>query len=595
MLGELVLGEAVLGEAVLGEGGAVVVEPPSPPPPPPPPPPPRRVGLTAPRPSLGLAIELEAADGTRYRWDSEARDPGDRPLGIDFKTRRMDGFADATVTLRRRIDRDYPDTEIYNSVVITGDDGWVAYEGIIVGEPRSVDEGHSITVQCTGWMSTAKYAKFSQIYVDRGLEGWGQISRERSAYLLATANYRLYPSEVGADATTRRSSVITRVQDNWVAPFAPASEAMYDSGPNNAIGAIYYTWRAEGGVGGGFWDSTIFVGSNDHFDSHLEPGTIVWRSANLGATAADKSGYFTAASAQRFAMVQLTFGQTPGGAAGATYGASWSDLTVYGDHGLSLIGADPKGVAASDVITHIIERYCPKLNAGGVQETTYPLPQVAFKDRVFPYDAMLEVNAAHLWDLAVWEHRTFHYGPVILVDHDWEVRLSDHGVTGDVPGDTVEDLANGIAVEYDDVATGRTEVLLPLDYPELQDPDIDHPATRHGFLVEGDLKLGLSTRDVALQMGRAALAERNQPKAAGALVIRGHARDRYGTWQPAYRIRAGDTISVMDHPNSRPRLVVETSWNNDSKTMTVALDSTLKRVDAILDRMNSAIAAANLS
>lgn len=501
----------------------------------------------------------------------------------------MDGFADATVTLRRRIDRDYPDTEIFNSVVITGDDGWVAYEGIIVGEPRAVDEGHSITVQCAGWMRTTKDAKFSRIYLDRGLEGWGAIPRARWTGLL-TDNLTPHNGQAEPDAGGK-AGITTRWEGAWGATYRPAAESWYDAGPNNRVRSIHYRWEREGA-------GVDPANANFQNKVHVTPdegASVVYGDGNRFGTGPE-SRLFTAPVACRYAFLQFFYSGGAAGTDGQSFGIRWSDLSVIGDHGLPLLGEAPyHGLAASDVIRHIVENHCPKLNANGVQETTYPLPQVAFKSRVFPYDAMLEVNAAHLWDLAVWDNRTLHYGPVILVDHDWEVRLSDHGVSGDIPGDTVEDLANGIAVEYDDVATGRTEVLLPLDHPELQDPDVDHPATRHGFLVETDLTLGLSTRDVALQMGRAALAERNQPKAAGALVIRGHVQDRYGTWQPAYRIRAGDTISVMDHPNSRPRLVVETSWNNDSKTMTVALDSTLKRLDAILDRMSSAITAANLS
>jgi hypothetical protein len=41
--------------------------------------------------------------------------------------------------------------------------------------------------------------------------------------------------------------------------------------------------------------------------------------------------------------------------------------------------------------------------------------------------------------------------------------------------------------------------------------------------------------------------------------------------------------------------VGETQWDNDSKALTIATDSTLQRVDAILNRQATALAAANLT
>jgi hypothetical protein len=88
-----------------------------------------------------------------------------------------------------------------------------------------------------------------------------------------------------------------------------------------------------------------------------------------------------------------------------------ANLALYGDHGLPLIGTDPKGVAASDVIRHVIGKYCPLLNTDGVQATTYPIPHLVFRDGVDPYDALLDVNKYHLWQLGVYENRTSPSGP----------------------------------------------------------------------------------------------------------------------------------------------------------------------------------------
>jgi hypothetical protein len=88
----------------------------------------------------------------------------------------------------------------------------------------------------------------------------------------------------------------------------------------------------------------------------------------------------------------------------------YTKIAVYGDHGLTthpVTNADgttePDGVYASDVIRYLIANYCPLLNAGGVQNTTYPIGHLVFRDRTFPYDAMLTVNSFHRWGLECWE------------------------------------------------------------------------------------------------------------------------------------------------------------------------------------------------
>jgi hypothetical protein len=43
------------------------------------------------------------------------------------------------------------------------------------------------------------------------------------------------------------------------------------------------------------------------------------------------------------------------------------------------------------------------------------------------------------------------------------------------------------------------------------------------------------------------------------------------------------------------RVVGETDWNQDSKQLTIAVDSSFKRLEAILARLGVAIEASNLS
>jgi hypothetical protein len=107
------------------------------------------------------------------------------------------------------------------------------------------------------------------------------------------------------------------------------------------------------------------------------------------------------------------------------------------------------------------------------------------------------------------------------------------------------------------------------------------------------------TLDDALQLGRAALAEANQPTGSGTITVSGYIRDSAGHLQQTFKPRAGDTIQIEDHPNSRPRLITETNYSHGQGTtppsVTLALDSTMKRLDALFDRIATSQAAHNLS
>jgi hypothetical protein len=389
-----------------------------------------------------------------------------------------------------------------------------------------------------------------------------------------------------------RAALKTSVTGPWAAVGKPWSGALYDAGSGCSIGSIYYAWERAGtsfDASDGNWRWWVLTGTTDLMNVGDSTGNL--------RTGGPGTGTLVAGADRQFAEAALFYEATgAGGADNAEYAVLWTALTVYGDHGLPLIGTDPKGVAASEVIRHLVGKYCPLLNTDAVEQTTYPIPHLVFRDGIDPYDALLEVNKYHLWQLGVYENRTLFFRPVDMTDYDWEVRLSDPGVTVDLQGDSAATLANGITVTYQDVATGRTKILTPDDYPELRDPSDNNPATLAGLDVRTEISLSSpSTADAALQIGRAALAEFNAPKAPGTISVKGHIRDRAGHWQPCWKVRYGDRIIISDHPNDRPRLVVETDYQHDSETVSIAVDSTFKRLDAVLDRLGTALTAANLS
>ena len=542
------------------------------------------------RPPLGLSVNTTDATGAVTRWSSEDRDPENRPQNIAFGSQRMQGFASASVDLSRRIDRDYVDIHLYDDLEIIGDDGSTAWEGRVGANPRSVDKTHTMTVQAAGWMAHARDRKFTAVYVDRDLNKFAGAASGQQITNHATT----YPHSGSATVTPDESGTPALIlQQERIANTAGGQryivEAWYDIGAGNSIGAVYADMTSVNL--GGDWLVQRVLSTNDFHSANFEG------EGNLGSA---YSGYYTAtASGRRYLALQMLYNNTFTG--DSLWQAKFRKLAVYGDHGVTRHGSAPGGLYASDVLRHIIANHCPMLNASGIQDTTYAIPHLVYRDPTDPYDAFLDINKYHLWDLSIWEGRTAYYTPIDLTDFDWDVRLDDPGTSTTLQGDSTEDLANGIAVTFSNVMTGQTVRLTPDSHAELRDDSVEHPATRHGLQVWTEYQISApTTLGAALQIGRAALAEFNAPKAPGSITVGPYVRDRQGHWQQAWKIRAGDRIAITSSTSlsDRPRVAHDVSYAhgpNGVGRATIAVDSTFRTLPAVLDRIDTALTAAGLT
>lgn len=545
------------------------------------------------RPSLDLTVSITDAGGRQHQWGPSAKIAGDVPKGLSFSTKRGDGFATANVSLSRRIDQDYVDLGLLREVVVTGTAGDVAYEGRVNSMPRSMGTTHEVAVSAVGWMAHAKDRKFQENYVDRDLSHWGPMSVGRRITLLPS--YGPVDATVEADITSGQPSLATRVTGVWAAGALGFSEALYNS-TGIPIGSIYYSYKTGVNVNttDANWTYLVAAADTDLFPSLDSTGNL----RSSGVTAATGTLAATTTSRQ-FALVQL-FYAAAGGTANQLYDVYWPCLAVYGTHGLTKRGAASataaQGFYSSDMITDLVRRFCPKLNTDGVQQTTFVNEQAAFLERTYPYDAFLLLNRWHLWNLSVFENKTLYYRPTDLTDYDWEVRLSDPGVTVSLQGDDTEHLANGIAVTYTDVTDMKVKTVTPDDNAALLDTNPANPANIAGYPVWTETTLSTPvTEAMAVAFGQATLAEFNSPKAPGTIKVTGHIRDRAGHWQPVWKVRCDDRVCITDHPNDRNRLIVETDYVHESHELSMAVDATFQRVDAVMDRIQGALSAAGLS
>ena len=536
------------------------------------------------RPPLELQVELVYADGTTTRWDKDAA-AKDTPVNITFRTQRYTGFADAQLTLNRRIDIDWPDLGLLNGINLIGHDGSVAYEGRVATMPRTLQTAPQITVQAQGWMSHARDEPFVECYVDRDLGKWTSPSRRRVVELLTT-NFFLGSSTNQPDEAGEPSIEVS-FNGNWATPYKPVAEAWWPPQPGISIGALYYNLAAcFGTTEDPNWKSQAFLASSDALVSYDTTGQLL---------NAPKAGYLSATATRVAASFHLFYNGSPAGTQGVQYYARFAKLAVYGTHGLTRRGEDPGGFYVSDMIRNIASRFATKLDTSGVQTTTFVVPQASFLSETLPYDAFQTLNTYHRFEMDVYEGRRLNYYPLDFSDYDWEIRHSDPGTTVTLQGDDTTNLCNGVVVRYRDLATGYETRLTPESHAELKDTSPDNPANLNALKLYTTLSLSIPTTELAaLQIGRTYLAEFNQAQSPGSITVVGHIRDRAGHWQQGWKVRASDRLIISDLPNDSVRVVGETEWNHDSKTLTIAVDSSMKRLDAILARLGVAVEASNL-
>jgi 6-phosphogluconolactonase (cycloisomerase 2 family) len=541
------------------------------------------------KPPLELQTELVYPDGTTARWDRDSRLMKDRPTGITLRTQRYTGYADGQLALARRIDIDYPDLGLLDGINMIGHDGSVAYEGRVATLPRSLEGAPQVGVQAQGWMSHAKDEPFVEVYVDRDLSKWTTPGRARTAGQLA--ENRSQGSVAQANDEAGSPSVELAFQDAWVSPYKPVVEAWWLPQPGITIGELYYSLTGSNPATMSTADANWFVEAyltGDDKGSGLDGSGSLWFPPH--------SGYITATAARTAAFLQLLYLVTPAGSAGAAYNVQFEKLAVYGSHGLMRRGEDPGGFFVSDMVVNFLNRFAPKLDTSGIQETTFAVPHASFLSDTFGYDAWQTLNAYHRWEMAVYEQRKALYWPIDVTDYDWEVRLSDFGTTCSLQGDDTAALCNGVIVRYTDLDTGYETRLSPDDFPELKDESPDNPINLNGLRIYTTLPISVpTTKEGAIQMGRAYLAEFNRPKAPGSITVSGHIRDRAGHWQPGWKVRSSDRLIISDLPSDSVRIVGETSWDHDSKQLKIAVDSSFKEVDAILARLGVAVEASGLS
>lgn len=532
------------------------------------------------KPSLELHAEIDTADGlAQYRWGATEKSAEDRPQGIACSSTLMNGYAQGSCSLPRHINKDYGDLGLFDTIRFVGADGRIAYEGRGSRFPREASTVHRANVEAVGWMAHTKDRKIIFLGLDSDTAGWGQLTMARQTALQAGGLAPRGSGEVLWDKTLSMS-----YDGAWVAGEIPFIEAMYDAGPGQAIGAIYYSSINGINVGdtaGGFiW--AVYAADDTLQNGAVGTGSLAGAPANAGI-------YTVTSGTKRYGFAQFWWGAGVGGGADGTHwNLDWDALQVIGNHGLPLQGTGPYGLLGSDLIKHVIGLGAPLLDTTNVLPTAHPIDQFVFKDLTYVYDMALIANQYERWNLAVWDDKKLYYEPLpdvsSLQSADWVLR-SDHknGLTRSFDGATTDGQANGVIVRFQNILTGAAEMIDPTTNPELADTNTQLAANRAGIRVWEPIQLPNPNSPAgAAKIGVAALAEFNRRRTPSRASIRGHLQDSAGNWHQGWVPRAGDTIMFPEDEDDPIRIAYEVSWNHDSRELTINADAASKTIDAIL-------------
>jgi hypothetical protein len=342
------------------------------------------------RRTTDLFVEVTTADGTRYKWNANEA-AGSRPINLSFRSKIGEGFSDASLQLPRRIDLDYADLNLGDTVSIVGADGGIVYEGYVAAMPRELSDRHVIGVTLTGWMAHAKDRMFQEIYVDRDTGQWGDMPLEaQGAYLGREPHFdrRLLLHRRAGRARlpcrTRRSGAQTiarrgirrrpaarredRLSRNVHEPARPAGcNGSTHRQPRRSRPPISYT---------------------PTLDDTLRPQTLTTARRYVLHETYSNGVAATPRRRREASHLQARRLRQP-----RPHDPHAGDTT------------EPDGLYLSDILKNVAQRWCPLLDTSGVQDNPYVVQHCAFRDPVFPYDAFLELNKYALWHLGVWDNR----------------------------------------------------------------------------------------------------------------------------------------------------------------------------------------------
>jgi hypothetical protein len=542
------------------------------------------------KPPLRVSVLVTDPSGRSNRWAADEASSENVPKGLQLSSTAPGGWEGFSCSLPRRPGVAYSDLTPFSNIYVQGAGG-CAGEFRLEDAPRESGNERNVSVRGVGHQAHLDDDKSAaEIYIDQEVSKWGEPTTQRQENLRAASFTRNDVGvSVGGQDAGAASPGITFAFQRFVSGLTELGEVWYN-GHGVELGKVRYDFDTTSSTDTAYVDQARL--SSDDLDTSSDAGT------DHNQTDATNQTVTATTSGRKWAAIQSYYG---GGFTGDTLSNhSWRNVKVFGNHGLTERGTWPDiGLYASDAIAHALRSWAPLLSftegsTGTLTPTSFIIPQLAFADPTTCSEILRGANRFHLRDWFVWEGQrpgrpTFYYHDRGARGKNWRARIRPAQLQE--TGVSAQRIWNGVIVRYQDV-TGETRSVGPVgsgantESSDLEDADPLNPANQKGIRRWDVLDMGgVSTPAGATEVGRRFLEEANQLDSSGQASLVGYVTDDKGVEHPAWRVRAGDTISFVDAADSSPRRVVRAAYDHDAKTCSVDLDAPPEGLAALLERL----------
>jgi hypothetical protein len=545
-----------------------------------------------------LACNLYANDGSVLRFGPDEADAQNVVTDVTFGTEVPGwGWAEGSVKLSRPGGLSSLDANLFSQAHIYDESGQTVYRGRVAKLGRSGATG--LEVELEGPLAHLDDDQTARmIYRDADLSNWGGMSRARKLVLDAASVRTVGDAESTFDGSGQPALQLLYDGGSWAASWGPRVEGWYDAGPGLLVSKFVATLQMSAVLQFVYSPASgmrCMVQAGDS-DSVAADFYVV------AAAAASQLVNQALTTARRCVSVELFYNNTGAFALGdaAQLMALWSNVAVYGNHGLTVRGTEPSaGFYASDVVADAIARWAPLVSVApaGIEQSTYVIPHLAFRD--FGATAREIIEAVSLYgasgfqppDWGCYEDGFFWKTPGTY-GRTWRLRR-DQGAAPIDEGPTTETRCNGFVVTYTD-ASGDPRTVGPpgsgADYEtdQLADTSPTNPVNAAGIPRRyGSRDVGITSQEGAVLLGTLLLKDANTRRYSGSVDLAGPVFDAAGNEYPPYMVRAGDYAVFEDDEDTTPKKIVSTNYSGGSTS--ASLDNKSTSIDTLLSQLDVAI------
>lgn len=526
---------------------------------------------------LDLSVIVSNPDGSESEtFTTDNHDANSRAVIGEFGDKRDVGFESSSFALPGRDPfTNYSSPRWLQDMKIVGADGSIANQCRISGV--GAEGGRGIKVEGESWYAALKdTANVAEIFVDRDVSKWGGVPLNRQAIALTNNFTPSDGSVVAAAIQLRYPSPV------WTNPGMPLIDSWYTAPPGVNLGSCDGDWTWTGLGASAQLTINMLLSTDDTAASIDDSGSLDSAGPAHVTLAATVSG-------RRFAVLTTQYAGANPTADSVERSVTWSNIAVYGDHGLTTI-------TPSTIVGYLIDKYGGLITRtdDSIEDSSYEIGHLVADsgDLLTP---ILKANALVLNDIGVWDNRVLWMSsPPNLDDFDYELDRSK-GATLIPDSGTISDdrPANGVWVYYTDVLTSRSERIGPYGTGarydsagslSLVDTSEENPCNREGCDRHFRMDIGFPcTGSDAEAMGAIWLAENSLPSTAGQGTAEGYVTNRADVEVPAWMVRSGDRIKYKHETTIRR--VYSKRYDPASHRLALAYDDAPRTLDALFERI----------